>query len=135
VCRRGPIEISPRRAAAGASNLAGGIDDDIAHPSEIDHEPIVAHAEAGRIVTAATHGERQIVLACETERCLNVVDALAACDARWAAVDHPVPHFAGSVVCVRTRAEEVSAKAGAELAQAIFRNNCDGHVHWFKFLW
>ena len=52
------VDIEPGGAAPGACDAGVGVDFDVAHPREIDHQAIVDDAVPGRVVAAATHGVR-----------------------------------------------------------------------------
>ena len=117
------VEVAPRRSAAGQRDLAHRIDDDIAHAAQVDHQTAIHAREAGRVVTAAAHGEREIVGARELHRTLDVTRALAERDARGTTVDHAVPHGAPRVVVRGAGKDHFAVELVREVVERTGRNN------------
>ena len=92
------VDVAPDRAAADVRAPLGGVDQDAAHPGQVDHDPVVAGREAGDAVAAAPHRNRQVVAAREPDggghvRCARRLD-----DERGPFVVEAVPHRACLVV-------------------------------------
>ena len=56
---RGPVDLAPGAAAADAHRARRRVDLDVAQRREVDHDAVVADAEAAAVVAAAAHGERR----------------------------------------------------------------------------
>ena len=61
VFRRRLVDIGPGAAAADADGVGVRIDHDLAHPGQVDDDPVVDDAEAAAVVSAAAHGDRRVV--------------------------------------------------------------------------
>ena len=55
------IDVAPQRAAAGEHRLLLRIDAHVSHRRQIDHQPVVADAEAAGVVAAAADRDEQLV--------------------------------------------------------------------------
>ena len=75
VLLRGRVEIGPGRAAAAARPARAGIDRDVAHRAEVDHQAVVDDAVAGEAVAAAAYRDLEVVLAAEGDRGGDIVGA------------------------------------------------------------
>ncbi len=92
---RGGATLDPRRAGLGVYS-------DPLHQGQIDHQPVVADAEAGAVVAATADGEREPVLPAEVHCTDNVANVRAARDQPRVAVDHPVIDLAGVLIAINT---------------------------------
>src|SRR6202012_4999093 len=63
------VDFGPYRAAADICPPGGGVDADVVHRAEIDHDPPVDGREAGDAVAAAADRDRQLVGPPESARC------------------------------------------------------------------
>ena len=66
--------------------------------AEIENDPVVDVAIASDVVAAAANGERQLVLADESENRSDVIDRSRLDDSQRTAIDHAVPDAARVVV-------------------------------------
>jgi hypothetical protein len=62
------VHIAQQRAAAGPDPPGRRVDRDRVEQAQVDHQPVIAHGRAGRVVCTATHGYLQPVLAAESDR-------------------------------------------------------------------
>src|SRR6266536_4438216 len=69
----GRIEILPERAAAAGCRARPGIDDDVAHETQVDGEAPVTDAMSRDAVAAAAYRNREALVAGERHRCDHVV--------------------------------------------------------------
>jgi hypothetical protein len=90
-----------------------------AHPGEVDHEPAVEDAVAGRIVPASAHRDLEREGSCDIERGRDVVRADAARDHRRASVDESVETASRSVVLGVIRCDNSAGQRAPQLDQAI----------------
>ena len=84
------------------------IDLDVAHRREVDHEPVVAHSEAARVVAAAANRDQRALPAPEVDRSGHVLSVRTAGDQARAAVDHAVVDLAGLVVAAVPGGDQLS---------------------------
>jgi hypothetical protein len=68
-------------------------------------------------VTAAAHGEREPVIACEVDCARDVLCTVAPDDQRRPAIDHLVPDPASFLVLLGALTDECSAQSGRERFQ------------------
>ncbi len=99
---RGGVEVEPRRTTLGPGDACAGVHLHRPHLRQVDHEPAVEDAMAGRVVSAAAHGHLEILLAGEPEAGCDVLGAEATGDDRRPAVDERIEPAAGRVVAVVT---------------------------------
>ena len=116
---RGGVEVEPRRAAGSAGDACAGIHLDRAQLREVDHEPVVADAVAGRVVTASAHCDLELVRAREVECGRDVARAGAARDDRGPAVDERVEAAARGVVPGVGGADDGAGQRPPQLVQAL----------------
>jgi hypothetical protein len=90
--------------------------------------PGVDHAEAWCAVPAAAHGERQVAVARETDRPLDVVGSRTAGDQRRPAVDHPVVHGPRAVVARVVRVDQFAAEFGRRRRSAHVSSSFGRHM-------
>ncbi len=81
------------------------------HHRQVDHQAVVAAAQAGAVVAAAPDGDEQALVAAEVHRGDDVGDVHAARDQARPLVDHAVVQRAGVIVVGVTWTDESSAKA------------------------
>ena len=92
------VEVEPGSASLGAGDPSVSVDLDRAQLREIDHEPVLDDAMAGRIVPASAHGDVELVLSGERECGCDILGACAAHDHGRPAIDERVEAAARSVV-------------------------------------
>src|SRR5918995_3657121 len=92
------VQVEPGRATLGAGDPRVGVDLDLPHRREIDHEAAVVHAVPGGVGPASPYRPLQPVRPCEIERRRHVVGADATRDHRRPAVDESVEATARGVV-------------------------------------
>jgi len=102
------VEIEPGRAALGPGDPRVAVHVDRAHRREVDHEPAVANAVAGGIVSASTHGHLQFAGPSEIEGGRDVGGADAASDHGRVAVDESVEAATRRVVLCIARADDAA---------------------------
>ncbi len=107
---RGRVEVGPRGAGTAADAVGAGIDRDVAHAAEVQHEAVVDGPVAGEAVPAAAHRQLEVVLAGESDRGGDVGGRRCARDDRGPAVDVAVPEAAALVVAGVSCDEEISAE-------------------------
>jgi hypothetical protein len=100
------VDLAPCAAAADAHGARLRIDLDVAQQREVDHDAVVARPQPGAVVPAAADGERQVVLARESDGPGHVLGPGAARDQRRPLVDHRVVDLAGLVVVGVLRADQ-----------------------------
>jgi hypothetical protein len=106
------VDFPPQGTALDESRALDGIDQDGAHRREIDHDAVVANSSTGDIVTAASHGDLQGVIAGETDRRRDIDGATASGDQSRSAVDGSVPDGAGAVVLGMLPRDHITAEPG-----------------------
>jgi hypothetical protein len=94
----GLVDLGPRAAAADADGAGRGIDLDVLHRRQVDHDAIVDGPQPSAVVAAAPDGQRQVVAAGEGDDLGDVAGTGTARDQRRAPVDHRVVDLARLVV-------------------------------------
>ena len=89
-CASRVIDVTPDAAAVGAHGLRRRVHGDSPHRRQVDHERVVPHAQATRVVTAAAHGDSQPPFAGVPDGGHDVGYVGAAGDRGRTAVDHRV---------------------------------------------
>ena len=84
------VEGAPGRPALRSRRPLAGIDVDVLHADEVDHDGVVARPEPGNAVRSAAHGDWQSVLARVVHGRDDVVGVRGAHDHLRAPVDHRV---------------------------------------------
>src|ERR671918_722923 len=79
---------------------------------EVDHDSVVAHRGAGRVVAPASYGDLEVAVAGEAHRCGHVGGAAAAGDHSRAPVDGAVPYGACAVVLMMLRGDHAAPEPG-----------------------
>jgi hypothetical protein len=74
------VEVEPGGAALADGQAGVGVDIDRPHPREVNHETVVHHTVAGRVVAATAHGDLQRVRPCEVQGGGDVLGVEAARD-------------------------------------------------------
>ena len=70
---RGGIEVQPLAAALGPGDSTLGIDLDVPHVPEVDHQRAIGDGVAGHAVATAAHRDRKTRSACAPDRRDHVV--------------------------------------------------------------
>src|SRR6185436_9353308 len=104
----------PRRAGSAAHAVRAGVDGDVAHAAEMDHQAVVAGAVAREAVPAAAHRDLEVVIAGEPDRGRDVVGRRCARDHRGPAVDVAVPEAAPVVVAGVGGEDQLTAESRTE---------------------
>jgi hypothetical protein len=107
------VEVAERAPSLGLRGTRLRIDDDAPHERQVDHQAALAHREPRDVVTAAAHGEQQLVLTCKADGLHHIRHAGTARDQRGATVDHRVPDRASLIVLGVGRTEHRSTKSRA----------------------
>ena len=107
----GMIDIARRASSIDTHGAVRRIDAHAPHHGEVDHQPVVATAQAWAIVAAATDGDQQALAAAEAHRGDDVGDVHAARDQAWPLVDHAIVKRTGGIVVNVTWTDDVSAEA------------------------
>ena len=110
------VEVEPRRASSRIGDLRLAVDVDLAHPGQVDHQPVVEHAMARRVVAASANRHVEVVHSCEVERGRHVRRTDTLRDHRGAPVDEPVEADPGGVVSGVRRREDGARERVAQLA-------------------
>ena len=93
-----PVELPEQGAPGGGGHTAPGVDPDLGHGRQVDHDAAVAGREPGVAVAAAADGDQQVLLPGEADGRDHVLDAGAAGHQRRVAVGGGVPDRPGPVV-------------------------------------
>ena len=109
-CMRRMIDVAGCAATFDANGLRRRVHAHALHHRQIDHQPVVAAAEARAVVTAATNREQQALVASEVDGRDDVGHVDAARDQTRPLVDHAVVQGACSVVVGIARLNQSSAK-------------------------
>jgi hypothetical protein len=92
------VELSPGQAGLGLHRASRGVDADALHRRQVDHQTAVADGIAGDVVTAAPHGDEQVVGSRKVHRADDVGGPGTAGDQGRFAVDGAVPDASRDVV-------------------------------------
>jgi hypothetical protein len=85
-----------------------GVDPHGPHCGEVDDNSVVAHGGAGHVVAAASYGDLQAVVTCESHGDRHVGGAAAAGDESGAAINGAVPYGSGVVVVGVVHGDELA---------------------------
>ena len=99
-----------------AGHTLPGIDVDMRHRSKVQHEAVVADAQASAIVSAAAYCKRKLMHPCELQCARDIVGAGAANDERRVLVDRAVEDEASAGIVVVARSDDASLDRGLELS-------------------
>ena len=114
------VDVGPDGAAAHRGAPRGGIDVDLVHLREIDHDPVVAGREPGDAVAPAADCDLEVVAAGEAHRGRHVAGGGAADDERRAPVVSAVPHLARLRVAGVGRGDHLAFDALSQLLHRRF---------------
>ena len=128
---RGVIHVARRAAGIHPDRAARRIHAHALHLREVDHQAVVAAAEAGAVVAAAPDRDEKALVAAEGHRGDDVGDVHAARDEARLLVDHPVIERAGGVVVGVAGLDQLAAQGGAKGLDRLvgghgFLARCDG---------
>ena len=123
---RGAVDVGPGGPAADARDPPLGVDVDVAHAAQVEHEAVVAERAPGDRVAAGPHGDLQPVLAGEGERGDHVVGRRAARHEPRAPLDHRVEQRAGIGVLRLAGLVEAATQAEAQLLNAVSGSGSSG---------
>ncbi len=123
------VEVLEGGATARTDPPGRRVDRDVAHRGEVDDKPFVDRAEAGDVVAAAAHGERDAGLARDAEGRDDVPGPAAARDCDGMEVDHAVPHAARLVVGLVTGANQLAGQRRGELVEHGGQGGVRGRGH------
>jgi hypothetical protein len=122
------IDVTPDCTSTDMGDLFVGINVDVIHRREVDHEAVVTDGFARDVVSAAFDREQQILIAGEIDGSDDVGSPRTLGDDCWLLVDHPVPHAAGLVVALVLRLENRPADVVAECFECRFTElGCCSH--------
>jgi len=110
------VELAPRHAALRLHRASRPVHADTLHRRQVDHQAPVTDGVAGDVVTAAAHGDQQLVGPREIDGGEHVGRTGAPRDQGGLAVDRAVPDTARGVVAGVTGLQQRTTKAGSKLA-------------------
>src|SRR5215211_6103002 len=96
------------------------VDADTPHCREVDHQPVVGHAQAPAIVPATADGQEHLIVAGEVHATDDVGHVGAAHYHARTLVDHGVVDLAGFVIVRITGLDELPSQARLELLYGRF---------------
>jgi hypothetical protein len=102
------VQVGPGAATLGPDGAALGIYPHAPHPPQVQNEATIAGPEARDAVTAAAHGQEQIVLTGEPHRRDHIGHPGGADDERGAPVVHGVVDLAGFAVVLVAGPDQLS---------------------------
>ena len=106
---------SPRVQPPSARTVrCGWIDAHALHAGQIDHQAIVACAQAAAVVAAAAHRQQQLLVAGEIDGRNHVAHVRTAHDERRPLVDHTVVDLARFLIIGFARRDKLAAQGGAK---------------------
>ena len=128
------IVLAPGQTRLRPGDAPVGVDLEPLHGGQVDDQPAVDGAVAGRAVPAAAHRQRQIVGAGELDRRAHVVGVAGANDQRRVAIDRGVPDLAGLVVTGVAWPHDLAAqplpRASGSRARGAHRSSCRAGSPW-----
>jgi hypothetical protein len=116
----GAVEIGQQRSTLDRRRPSAGIDADLPHPAQIDHEPLVHGAEPRAVVASAADRDVEAALASELERGGDVRHAGTARHHGRPSIDHRVVEATRLLVAPILRRHHLAAQLRAELVDARF---------------
>ena len=126
--RRG-VEVQPGRASLDAGDPRVAVDVDPSHEREVDHEPAVADAVSGRIVSTPAHGDLESLGLGEVEGRRHITGVEAPRDRRWAPIDQGVETPARLLVAGIRRPDHGARQGATKLLERLLRRwNRFGHL-------
>ncbi|GAB4408732.1 MAG: hypothetical protein Fur0044_02080 [Anaerolineae bacterium] len=87
---------------------------DAFHPGKVNHQAIVNQGQAGCVVAAGPHRDRQVVIAGKSDSQGYILGRLAADDEGRAFVNRAVPELAGLVVVGIAAADQLAAQVDVQ---------------------
>ena len=120
------IDIAGRAAGLDTNGPSRRIHAHALHHRKIDHESVVATAEARAVVTAATNRQQHAIVASEVHGRDDISHVDAARDKTRTLVDHAVVQRACSIVVGIARLNQSSAKILLKRGNHLFGH---GHLH------
>ena len=105
------VNVTPDGASLDAYRAIGRVNIDTFHARQVNDHAIIHGTQSRPVVSAATHRQRQSLLAGEVDRADDVGDIHAADDERRMFVDHPIVDFARLVILRVAWADQVAAHA------------------------
>src|SRR6266516_854859 len=117
---RGMVHLAPGAATFDASSARGRINAHTLHARQVDHQAVIAGTQAGAAVPAASHGQRQLVLAGEVDRRDHIGHIHAAGDQGGSFLDHAVVDADSLLVASITGTKQLSAHARYKLLERRF---------------
>ena len=111
----GVVDIAPGAAGVGADGVILRADRGAAQQRQVDDQGVIPDSQPCRVVTAASDGDLDAMLAAETYAGNNVGDVPAARDGGRALVDHGVVDYAHLVVPGIARRDQVTAQGSGQL--------------------
>src|SRR5262245_39270708 len=111
---RGRVEIGPRRTGTTAHAVRAGVDSDVAHAAEVDHQAVVTGAVPREAVPAAAHRDLEVVFTSEADRGGDIVGRRRERDHGRTAVDVAVPETAPLVVAGISGKHQLPAESRTE---------------------
>src|SRR5262249_33449373 len=96
------------------------VDLHLAESGKFDHQAVVASAEAGQAMPAATNGGHDVGFDCHSQTGSNVIDVFAASQYGGFAIVHSVPHRRCSVIVCISGPQQRSLAARPDLSVNLF---------------
>jgi hypothetical protein len=92
--------IEPTKSGAGFHIRApfAGIDADLSHPGEVNHQAVLGHGISGNVVPRASYRDFEAVLARERDCVSNIACCRALHDCSRTPIDHRIPDLASFVI-------------------------------------
>ena len=115
VLLRGAVKLLEQRASFDAGCSLRWIDFDRAHAGEVNDHAAVTRREAGDAVAAPADRDHEVALACEADRCDDVLGPSAPRDERRVAVGDRVPDDARGVVVSIAWKDQLAVKIPPKL--------------------
>jgi hypothetical protein len=113
------VEVEPGGAALGGCNLLLGIDTDVPHAREVDHQAVVDRTVAGGVVASSPDGDLEALGLAEGKRRRHVVDVDAAGDRSRPPIDQQVETEARPLVLTVAFDEHVARKRITQLIHSL----------------
>jgi hypothetical protein len=113
------VEVEPSGAALASCDPVLGIDTDVPHAREVDHQAVVDRAVAGGVVASAPDRDLETSGLAERKRCRHVVPVDAAGDRRRAPIDQQIEAEARPLVLAVAFDQHVACQRNTELVQRL----------------
>src|SRR5262245_7415828 len=115
------VQLTPSDAGLRADRPSHGIDSDALHARQVDDQPAVANAGAGKAVGATAHRHQQGVVTGEVDSVDDIGYPGGPDDQARAAVDIRVPDLARLFVATVVRSDKLAAQGLLELVDGFCR--------------